>query len=345
MEPVVAGSKYLIDFQGIAAYAKKRKSRRIAIQLPEGLRMFAAQISERIALDTGADVSVDADPCFGACDIPSHLFSQADLVVQIGHTEMPSLGAIPKMYFANLYLDLDPLPAVGKALPLLRQRVGVVTNAQYLHRVEDIVNYLSSNKKQPVVSMGDNRLFRPAQLLGCDYTAATSIEQAVDSFLYIGDGDFHPIGLSLVTEKKIVVANPADCSVRTLDELRERIIRQRFGAIELASKATSFGIMVSFKIGQRRPGEPERLLEEFRSKGRRASLIHTNVITPDLVEHYAFEAFVCTACPRIAIDDYMKFRKPIVTPLEARIALGILPPQSFTLDQILGTTSHAHSPI
>jgi len=40
MEPVVAGSKYLIDFQGIAAYAKKRKSRRIAIQLPEGLRMF-----------------------------------------------------------------------------------------------------------------------------------------------------------------------------------------------------------------------------------------------------------------------------------------------------------------
>lgn len=335
MEPVVEGSKYLVDYSAIAAYATRRKASKIAIQLPEGLRTFAPSIAARIATDTGSEVTVDADPCFGACDIPSHLFSQADLVVQFGHTEMPSIGAIPKMFFANLLLDIDPIPAVERAVPLLGSRVGLLTNAQHLHTLSSVKKFLEDSGKEVVVAMGDGRLAFPAQLLGCDYTAATRIEQDVDTFLYMGDGDFHPVGLALVTKKPVIVANPSTCSVKTVEELREKLLRQRYGAVERASSARSFGIMVSFKVGQRRPGVPEALLAELRERGREGYLIHTNVISPELVDHYALDAFICTACPRVAIDDYGRFKKPVLTPLEARIAVGIEKPEALTLDQIL----------
>ncbi|MEM3852269.1 MAG: diphthamide synthesis protein, partial [Methanomassiliicoccales archaeon] len=187
-----------------------------------------------------------------------------------------------------------------------------------------------------VTVVGDSRLALPGQVLGCDYTAAKRMENDVDCFLFLGDGDFHPLGLSLCTSKPVIAASPSDGSARAYAELRERFLRQRYAAIELASKSRSFGILVSFKVGQRRPGVPEALLTEIRGSGRDAFLIHTNVISPDLIGSYNLDAYVCTACPRIAIDDYLRYSRPVLTPLETRIAIGLLPYDALTLDQILG---------
>lgn len=335
LRPVVNGSRFLVDFDAIAQSASSRHSRRVAIQLPEGLRAFAAEIAEEVSRVTGAEVIIDSDPCFGACDIPTHLFSQADLVVQFGHTEMPSIGVIPKMHFANLYLDIDPVPVVESALPHLKGTVGVVTTAQHMHKLESVVRFLNDRGVKAVTSRGDRRLGGYAQLLGCDYTSALSIEEGVDIFLYLGDGDFHPIGLAMLTDRPLVAANPTDMSVRTLDTLRDRMIKQRLMAIERAMDAKSFGVLLSSKLGQRRKELADRMVEKISSANRTATLIHTNIVSPELISHYSFDAFVSTACPRIAIDDFHRYPKPLLTPIEAEISVGLLPFSSFRFDQIL----------
>ena len=46
------------------------------------------------------------------------------------------------------------------------------------------------------------------------------------------------------------------------------------------------------------------------------------------------DAYVSTACPRIAIDDYLKYTKPILTPIELEIVLGIKEWSDYTMDLI-----------
>jgi 2-(3-amino-3-carboxypropyl)histidine synthase len=41
-----------------------------------------------------------------------------------------------------------------------------------------------------------------------------------------------------------------------------------------------------------------------------------------LIDFYPVDAFVNTACPRIAIDDAVRYSKPLITPFELEVALG-----------------------
>jgi 2-(3-amino-3-carboxypropyl)histidine synthase len=46
-------------------------------------------------------------------------------------------------------------------------------------------------------------------------------------------------------------------------------------------------------------------------------------ITPDkIMNFYHFDSFIELACPRIALDDFAKYEKPILTMLEAMVAIG-----------------------
>ena len=65
--------------------------------------------------------------------------------------------------------------------------------------------------------------------------------------------------------------------------------------------------------------EAKRLLEKHGKKGYLLALEH---VGPELIDFYPVDAFVNTACPRIAIDDAVKYAKPLITPYELEVALG-----------------------
>jgi 2-(3-amino-3-carboxypropyl)histidine synthase len=48
------------------------------------------------------------------------------------------------------------------------------------------------------------------------------------------------------------------------------------------------------------------------------------------------DCFVSTACPRIAIDDYMQYKVPIITPIELDILLGYKKWDDYIFDEISG---------
>jgi 2-(3-amino-3-carboxypropyl)histidine synthase len=48
------------------------------------------------------------------------------------------------------------------------------------------------------------------------------------------------------------------------------------------------------------------------------------------------DAFVSVACPRIAIDDFAIYKKPIITPPEAEIVYGQRKWEDYIFDEIAG---------
>lgn len=200
--------------------------------------------------------------------------------------------------------------------------------------MDPLVAYLREKGHEPVVSDPDRRVAYAAQVLGCDYHTATNIAADVDGYLYVGTGDFHPLGVAILLDKPVIVADPSTGEARTLEVVKDRILRQRWGAIVRAQDATSFGIIVSRKIGQDRGELAVRLKELVEAKGRKGHLFYMDLVAPELLEGYKVDAWVSTACPRIAIEDYLRYKQPMLTPQELEIALGERPWAEYVFDEI-----------
>ena len=75
--------------------------------------------------------------------------------------------------------------------------------------------------------------------------------------------------------------------------------------------------------------EMKKLLE---SKGKTADVIMMERFDPEYLLPFKADAYVSTACSRIAIDDYLRYDKPILTPIELEIVLGIRDWEDYHLD-------------
>ena len=73
-------------------------------------------------------------------------------------------------------------------------------------------------------------------MLGCNYSGD---DPSIGHYLFLGSGDFHPIGLVLHTGKPLAMLDPytGDAEEMSLQRI-ERILRQRFGLIMSVQDAT-----------------------------------------------------------------------------------------------------------
>lgn len=79
--------EYNLNLKKAVAEIKKAKSKLVCIQLPDGLKPKAQEISEFIEANTKAKTIIWLGSCFGACDLPSGLENLGiDMVIQWGHT-------------------------------------------------------------------------------------------------------------------------------------------------------------------------------------------------------------------------------------------------------------------
>ncbi len=103
----------------------------------------------------------------------------------------------------------------------------------------------------------------------------------------------------------------------------ERILRQRFGMIMAIQDAQNFAILIGEKPGQMRRSLALKLKRTLAKQGKKGYLLALEHVGPELIDFYPVDAFVNTACPRIAIDDSVKYGKPLVTPFELEVSLGV----------------------
>jgi 2-(3-amino-3-carboxypropyl)histidine synthase len=332
--------------------------RLVALQLPEGLKIQALEMIDALESDTDAQIIIAADPCYGACDLVHHKMQMmgVDLVAHMGHSQM-NIDSGMETQFIDVTYDGDPelapvipflaahrklaqerqsegsvdeigeeeaqerfLDAVGRVSPLTGAKLGLVGSIQHLHLLEEFKKRLETAGFDVIIPTGGDRLTFPGQVLGCNYSGD---DPSIGHYLFLGSGDFHPIGLVLHTGKPLSILDPytGDAREMSLGKI-DRILRQRFGLIMAADSAKRFGILIGEKPGQMRRSMALRLKRLIEKHGKKGYLLALEHVGPELIDFYPVDAFVNTACPRIAIDDSVKYAKPLLTPFELEVVLG-----------------------
>ena len=349
------------DFQldELVERIKANDNRLVALQVPEGLKMQALEMMDTIEDESGAKVILAADPCYGACDLVHDKMRSmgVELVAHMGHSQMNIDSGMPTHFIPVTY-DGDPelapalpflerhraiaqsrldsaaeeeelddaaakqrfLDAVGRVAPLTGTRLGLVGSIQHLHLLPDFKERLEKAGFEVEIPVGGERLTFPGQVLGCNYSGD---DPSIGHYFFLGSGDFHPIGLVLHTGKPLTMLDPYTGDAREMGRKQiDRILRQRFGLIMQVDGAKVFGILIGEKPGQMRRNLAMRMKRMLERHDRKGYLIALEYIGPELIDFYPVDAFVNTACPRIAIDDSTRYSKPLITPFELEVALG-----------------------
>jgi 2-(3-amino-3-carboxypropyl)histidine synthase len=333
---IAAVPAFVFPTVGSALFEALRSARphRIVLQVPAGLVRNADELADRLHREVGTSVVLATRPCFGACDFPSRDEAPgADVAVVLGHAPIPNVPLSRPTYFVEMRDptgDPEALAALVASAGL-PSRLGLVASVQHLDLVEGLRAALGRRGYAVHVGLGDRRLAYPGQALGCNYTGAESIAADVDAFLFLGTGAFHPIGLAFAVDRPVWSLDPLQSRLEPpLD--RASLIAGRQIRVAAARDAQRWGILVSTFAGQHRMGTARALQERARARGREAEILVFDRLDPRDLEGRAFEAYVNTACPRIAIDDASLYARPILTPPEFLMALGELPLAPYRFD-------------
>ncbi|MEM2105515.1 MAG: diphthamide biosynthesis enzyme Dph2 [Candidatus Bathyarchaeia archaeon] len=305
---------------------QKLAAKRVLVQLPEGLKPEAPRVA-KIIEKAGALPIVSADPCYGACDLATVDAESlgVDLLIHYGHSKMVKHERVPTVYVeARATVNVEE--AVEHALPLLERwrKIGLTTTVQHVQTIDNVKDVLLRAGKAVVV--GDaGQLSYPGQVIGCNYSNATSIAKDVEVFLFVGGGRFHAIGVALSTSRPTIVADPYEKTAFSIDKDAEKVIKQRWASIEEAKQAKNIAVLVGLKPGQKQFEKAVDLKQKLEEKGKSVCLFAVREVTPEvLMEFPAIDAYVNTACPRISLDDSSKFKKPVLTVNEALVVVGKL---------------------
>ncbi len=327
----------MYDFEEpvVSDFLEKTMAKRAAIQLPAGLRRYLVEI-ESVFKEVGVETIVLADNCYGACDLADGVAKElgCDVLIHYGHADLGLKPSLPTL-FVEARIGKSPITAIGLNLLMVNfKRVGLVTTVQYIGHLREISEFLSSRGIKSIVGKPGKRAKYPGQVLGCDVNCARSIASDVDGFIYVGTGEFHPLGVAMVTGKKVLIVNPLSEDFRIIDPDNRKFLGKRKAVLAKAALAKKFGVVVSTKAGQARFSVAKKLVEMLRQKGMVAYLLAMDEITPDKIEDFGLEAFVCVACPRIPIDDSERFEKPLMTPFEVMAMLGEVPFEPYRVDEL-----------
>jgi len=120
----------------------------------------------------------------------------------------------------------------------------------------------------------------------------------------------------------VVSADPVTGSVSVVDPTP--MLKRRYGAIARAMDAVRIAVLVSKKPGQCRMDLARKVAALGREHGKNMVLVYLDRVEPEVLINLGVDAAVCTACPRIALDDQAKYPVPVLTPPEFELLLGEL---------------------
>ncbi len=289
---------------------------RILLQFPEGLKQKAVEHATSLERE-GHEVFISASPTFGACDLAldEARSLHVDKLVHFGHGEFHKASAEFEIQYVEYRIDA-PLPLLGESLEYLKDfnRIGIVTTIQHAHQLDDIRRFYEGNGKEVVIGKPYGFAKLPGQILGCDVGSAATVDRVVDAHVYFGGGIFHPLGALLATKKPFLAIEPFAGTVGFIDHMRVEHARKSRGRILASLDAERFGILVSTKNGQHNLELGKLLNRRIENSGLRAQVLVANTFDFESISNMLeFDAFVNTACPRIAVDDTGRLPKPLLS--------------------------------
>ncbi len=318
---------YDFELDRIINFIKERKAKTVLIQLADGLKQYAEGICNVVESKADCTCIVSADPCYGFCDVAEDEAKRlgVDVIVHIGHSRSPQRFSIPVL-FIEAYSKLDVGRAVIRAAEVAKEvglkKVGLCVSVQHLKELPKAENILRERGLQVFVGEDPRGVLKRGQVIGCDVTTALSIADCVDGFIVISGGIFHALGVALFTGKRVIVADPYRGDAKDISSEVKRILAIRWYAISKLKDARKVGIVIGLKSGQMHLAQALKLKEALENTGKEVMLLALREITPEaLIPYGGIEVFVIAACPRIPIDDYSNFHKPVLNIMEAYMYL------------------------
>lgn len=330
---------FKVDTQGIFDVISANGYRKVLIQGPEGMKRGMMDLSDIIEERTGAEAWIDGEPCYGACDHAGEraMILGLDALIHLGHSDIPSMErdhSVPIHFFhVSMKIDEGSVTAiVDKIIPMLEgKKLSLFTTVQHLPLIGVIQKHLEGKGIDVHIGEPGGREEFAGQVLGCSFASASDLPPDMDDLIFIGTGEFHPMGLCLSTGKRVLILDPmtGEISSITRDDL-DRKLRIRYAAIEKAKEEMNgggtIGVIIGFKPGQRRLSLSEDLILQLRESGFKGRTVIMDHMDPMKLRTLGIDVAISTSCPRIALDDsymYSKEGVTIITPQEARIALQI----------------------
>ena len=180
---------------------------------------------------------------------------------------------------AKVKINLDE---VLKKINIPEKRIGIITTVQFEEEVKKL--------KNPKFIYGGS-------ILGCNQDNALNIVEKVEAFLFIGSGDFHPLGLKKF-KKPIYEANPLTNKFRKIPEKElEALEKKQKGKLLKYYNAKKLGIIVCTKPGQNLFQQAVKLQEKLKKP---SFIFICNDVDPTEFENFTdIDIWINTACPRI----------------------------------------------
>lgn len=182
----------------------------------------------------------------------------------------------------------------------LPKKVALFTTVQFMNSKEDLIKQLTINGKEVQLVKPRHTQYE-GQILGCSTTSFDLPEDA--SFLYVGDGLFHPKALVLRNKRDVYMYDPKRDEVGSLTQEDVRIIVKKVKA-EFAKflMSKNIGVLITLKPGQNKEYMTKKLEEQYPDKNFYFFADHT-INFGGLVDFPFVDIFLNTMCERIGSDD------------------------------------------
>ncbi len=301
---------------------KKYKPKRVLVQLPEGIKGETFNLL-KVFQELNIEALFSGETCWGGCSVAVEEAKsvKADLIVHFGHSKFMEVN-FPVIY-VEIKDELNLIPLLKKSLVELKnfEKIGLSYSIQHRHDVQKIVEFYKDNNKKVTLSEKKGNVTYEGHVIGCQYLGMKSIESKVECFVVVGN-NFHSMGAALVLNKPVFLIDVYNNKIQSMDEIKDKILRQRILTVEKFKEAKKIGIIVGTKLGQKF-GPYKVLIDKFKKIKINPIVITMDEFSPDKLTNFSnLEGFIELACPRIAIDDMMRYRKPIITFNEALVVLG-----------------------
>lgn len=324
----------------------------VALQLPEGLTMFATSLSDIIEKFTTAQTLIMSDVTYGACCVDD--FSAralgCDFMVHYGHSCLIPVDqtANIKMLYVFVDIKLDSLHFIDSIKANLKResRLSLVSTIQFVASLQAAARELREEGYQ--VDIPQVKPLSPGEILGCTSPRISDGENIV----YLGDGRFHL--------ESAMIANPSLAAYRYDPYSKvfsqeyydhDLMKRNRKAAIETASGADTWGLILGTLGRQGSTKVLDHLQQQAEAAGKRVITVLLSEIFPHkLAIMSSVGAWVQVACPRLSIDWGLSFPAPILSPYEAAVALKQCEwrqdvyPMDFYANDSLGQWTPNHKP-
>jgi 2-(3-amino-3-carboxypropyl)histidine synthase len=321
---------------------RRCSAKKVAIQLPEGLLLFAPSIADLLERFGGVEISIFADVTYGACCVDDFAARAlgCELLVHYGHSclvpvditsKSPSTedaNTVQVMYvFVDVNFDLEHMvdsiklefPSPDAKLALL----GTIQFAGTLHAAKSELDkfYVTS----PVL-VPQAKPLSGGEVLGC--TSPTLPQTELDAFIFVADGRFHL--------ESAMIANPTLPALR-YDPYSKVFTKEAYDSavlltvrssnISRARNAKRWGVILGTLGRQGNPAILRRIIGAIQDVKRDAEVmvILMSELSPTKLSamEEEIDVWVQIACPRLSIDWADAFsKKPLLTPYECFVALG-----------------------